>query len=128
VNAIRGMMVGLALLPCVASATDDNTASRYEDLKRVISVIDGTGKFTDKELTDAREGMGWILGVYGVLMLEGSLDVAHRPGAAICATGRVPAVTMARLFVRYVDAHPEAYSMAPELPAILSAREAYPCK
>lgn len=125
---LAALMILLCVIRGASAVTAASTSDRYEALKRMVSVVEGKTGYSASELSDSREAMGWIVGVYGVLTIQGMSDASHRAPAAICSTESIPAITMARLFIKYVDDHPSSYSVAPEAPAIVSAKAAYPCK
>lgn len=122
-------ITGLCVLSGRAIAGDYDATMpadrRYVHLQRILDMQAGRELKNDTTADiQAFTSMGWLQGVYAALILAGE----GRQTVGICPTTEFTNPTMARIYVKYMDAHPETHQLPDLAVAVISAEAAYPCR
>lgn len=97
---------------------------RYHNLTRAIDLDEGRIRETDSDKDFAAIGsVGWVEGIYDALTVNGQAGYPM----AVCPSVTAPRLTLAKLYVKYMDANPKSHQMPDVAVAILSQLEAFPC-
>jgi hypothetical protein len=96
----------------------------YHNLTRAIDLAEGRISVPDTDKDFAAIGAtGWVEGIYDALTVNGQAGYPM----AVCPSVVAPRLTLAKLYVKYMDANPKSHQMPDVVVAILSQRQAFPC-
>ncbi|UJJ49550.1 MULTISPECIES: Rap1a/Tai family immunity protein [Rhodanobacter] len=97
---------------------------RYHDLTRAIDLAEGRISIPDTDEDYAAIGAaGWLDGIHAALITNGQAGYPM----AVCPSVAAPRLTLAKLYVKYMDANPKSHQMPDAAVAILSQIQAFPC-
>lgn len=113
-----------ALLARSSFAQVPSADLRYHNLTRAIDLAEGriSAPDTDEDYA-AIEATGWVEGIHTVLVTNGQAGYPM----AVCPSVVAPRLTLAKLYVKYMDANPKSHQMPDAAVAILSQIQAFPC-
>lgn len=123
-NAPLGVMfMACSMLPTQATATSEDTNQLVDGCRLLISITSGV---SDSGLsTNAALWMGKCSG-----MLEVAVDLGPRLTERLryCPPGAATYQQAAKVYVKFVDAHPERLHELPLILALDSLKAAWPCQ
>lgn len=118
------MSILVALIARDSFAQVPSADIRYHDLTRAIDLAEGRISSSDTDQDYAAVGAaGWVEGVHATLITNGEAGYPM----AVCPTAVVPRLTLAKLYVKYMDANPKSHQMPDTAVAVLSQMGAFPC-
>jgi hypothetical protein len=108
----------------VSFAQMPSADERYHDLTRAIDAAEDRLPDIDAEKDYAAiRAAGWLEGVQAVLITNGQAGYPM----GICPGVPMPRITLAKLYVKFMDANPKSHQMPDVAVAILSEIQAAPC-
>lgn len=121
--AILLMVLG-ALLVRESYAQVPGADLRYHNLTRAIDLAEGRISVPDTNEDYAAVGAaGWVEGIHAALITNGQAGYPM----AVCPSVATTRLTLAKLYVKYMDANPKSHQMPEAAVAILSQIQAFPC-
>jgi len=120
---ICAVAFGASIRPgdAMASPQGGSSDALYEKLAAAVP-IEGSEGAEDAAITGLA-AVSWLSGVYDMMQLNAKAGSTMR----ICPNASVQGKTMARVYMNYMDTHPETHQMPDLAVAVLSAMTAYPC-
>lgn len=107
--------------PAGASPQDGSADAMYEKLAAAVPIEGSEG--SEDAAVAGLSAVSWLNGVYDMMEMNAQAGSTMR----ICPNAAVPGKTMGRVYMSYMDAHPETHQMPDIAVAVLSAAKAYPC-
>lgn len=119
---LLSILAALLAQNCFAQASGADL--KYHNLTRAIDLDEGRISESDSDKDFAAVGaVGWVEGIYDALTVNGQAGYPM----AICPKVTASRLTLAKLYVKYMDANPKSHQIPDSAVAILSQIEAFPC-
>ena len=119
------LMIAVAVLGVSVSAFAERDGNEMGHNCHLAVAYDNGNTLSNTETADALACLSYVAGFLDATHLLGDLDTFK----LFCFSGdRVPVMQGVKIFIKYLDAHPEELHKSAEFLLARSLQEAFPCK